>query len=108
MRHTNEHDPVHSWVRVEDQCPLNYIVGRELSVEPICIALENSVPEHALGRYSLHLGKQAAHAVANEHHVLGFGIELIDLRQTFPELERGQRNRIARRLGKNPELITAT
>ncbi len=73
MRHANEHDPVHPGVRVEDQCPLNHIIGRELGVEPIRITLKNVVPEDALGRYRLHLGEQSAHAVANEHHVLHRG-----------------------------------
>jgi hypothetical protein len=51
MRHANEHDPVHPGVRVEDQCPLNHVVGRQLGVEPIRITPKDAVPEDAPGRY---------------------------------------------------------
>jgi len=41
----DEHDPLHPGVRIEDQCPLNHIVGGKLGVEPIRITLKNAVPK---------------------------------------------------------------
>jgi hypothetical protein len=64
MRDANENDPLHPGIRVEDQCPLNHMLGGDLGIEPIRVTLKNVIPEDASGRYRLHLGEQSAHAVA--------------------------------------------
>jgi hypothetical protein len=73
---------------------------RPMTKEPIRVPLENAVPEDPFSRYRLHLREQSAHAVADKHHVLRFGIKLIVSSHTLPKLERGQRNRIACRATK--------
>jgi hypothetical protein len=79
MRDTNENDPPDPGVRFEDQRPLHQIVRRERSVKAIRVTLEDVIPENTPGCYCLHLGKQPAQAVADQDHILCFGIELIHL-----------------------------
>jgi hypothetical protein len=87
MGDANEDDPLRSRVSVEDQCLLEHITRRQFGVDPIRITLKNAIPEHAPCRYRLHLGEQSTHAVADEYHVLRFGIKLIDSGQTLPGSE---------------------
>jgi hypothetical protein len=81
MRDANKYDPSHSGIGVEDQCPFDDIIRWQPGIEPVCVTPEYAVPKDTSGRQRLHLGKQPAHAVANEDHVLRFGMQLIDLRQ---------------------------
>jgi hypothetical protein len=87
MRDTNENDPPDPGVRFEDQCPFHQIVRRDRSIKAIRVTLEHIIPQNAPGCYRLHLGKRSAQAVADQDHVLRFGIELIHLFQALTELE---------------------
>lgn len=87
MRDTNENDPPDAGIRFEDQCPLHQIIRRDRSVKVIRVTLEHLIPENTPGRYRLHVGKQSAHAVADQDHILCFGIELMHLSQALTELE---------------------
>ena len=94
MRNANENDPLNPRIRFEDQCSLHQVVGRDRGIKAIGVTLEHIIPEHTPGRYRLHLGKQSTHAVADQDHVLGFGIELINLFQALAKLERRKCDRI--------------
>ena len=79
MWDANKYDPGHPGIRVEDQCPFDDIIRWQPGMEPVRVAPEHAVPKDALGRYRLHLGKQPTQTVANQDHVLCFGIESVYL-----------------------------
>ena len=113
MRRGDVDDAADRWIRTKDQAAAEELAIILLAHQLGDGTIADDVPESVAGLDGDHLGDQAAHAVADEHHPVESRVRLARIEllahlvQVSPEQMRRVRDRVAGRVAERPELKSA-